>query len=273
MSRNGTWLNGKKLKPNALIPLAKGDTVYFAKLLHTKLTMIDAEPPVPILFPRDQPSSYIKLEKYNLLPNDDYPEYVIFQNPENQQWYFQDIKAGDTEEKAAINENTDLYLDNKHWQIFIPPELTGTKKITADIINIDAFEITFDVSLNEEHIDIHFSNDNANHSFGTKTCNYLLYYLAAKRIDDHEKGISALDQGWVSMDVLIHELKNDETYINVLIYRLRRMANTTLQNINNASNLIERRRGQIRISTKANKITINKSKIKKPPTLTIKSVC
>lgn len=112
--------------------------------------------------------------------------------------------------------------------------------------------IHFQVSLDEENVDIQFSTSTGQTMLLTRSFNYMLLVLARARVADARAGHGAADAGWLYSQDLARKLGTTVEALNVDVYRARR-AVAELGVLDSSSDILERRRssGQIRLGIAA----------------------
>lgn len=259
LSRNGTWVSGVKLKKLINTQLKKGQQMYFASPDHCWL-IEDISPPISLLYQCEKPQNFITLEPYTLLPNEEEPECALSINKGLSTWSLFDINDATHEHEPSkkVELGDIVSFSNKQWQLFLPDDAMATKDLHDKSYPLNQFQLTFKVSMDEEHIELLASRDDEKFSFENKTHHYLLLHLARKMIKDFHSGLSPEDCGWLDNSLLSRELGLDNTHINILIFRIRKHFSKTLVAASNPENIIERRSGSTRISKYAEHITIIK---------------
>ncbi|TQV88041.1 FHA domain-containing protein [Aliikangiella coralliicola] len=241
-SKNGCFINGKRIEKGHSLCLAKGDVFSTCKNNSAAWTFEDESAPKPIILNKES-SRWIELEPLNILPDENTPECQIVQ--QGQHWFFEK-----DHEHVSISEGFSFLMEGKHWHFFPNFLLQETEYVADQKREIP--EIIFDVSRNEEHVGIIFRSQNEEFNLGRKIHHYLILELARHRLEDSDAQES--DRGWMSNDLVLHRLGIDMNHLNIQIYRARKAIKEYSQNW--SQHLIERRRGEMRLHEC--KIEINK---------------
>lgn len=111
--------------------------------------------------------------------------------------------------------------------------------------------LAFHVSSDEEHARWALVHETGSTDLGDRSYVYLLVTLARERLADAERGLSALDRGWMEADPLAARLGTTPETLKVHVYRARKALRD--EGILGAGGLVERRAAsnQIRLGTDA----------------------
>ena len=113
----------------------------------------------------------------------------------------------------------------------------------------------FQVSLNEEHAYLKIAcNQGAEIDLGERVHHYSLLTLARRRLDDAARGVDPSSQGWVDAHQLSRMLGLDPACLNIQIFRARRQIARALPNGARLPDIVERRRGELRLGALAFRI-------------------
>ncbi|MCP8900647.1 FHA domain-containing protein [Gilvimarinus xylanilyticus] len=256
LSRNGTWLNGKRLDKGLYYPLSAGDTIQLAGDEGVSLSVEDVAPPKDILVSLDTHGDdlpVIELQAANLIPNDQTPYWYVYREANSNQWLAQAV-ADESKPPQTLSHNDILECGSQHWQLHCAAACAPTveKMVPKCITEAD---IQFDVSLDEETTDLRIQNQGKNYHLGARAHHYLLLLLARHRAEDAKRGLDEQDQGWVANDLLIQELGLEPGHLNIQVYRARQQLTKTIPHINH-DRFVERRGTTMRFG--CNKFSIHK---------------
>ncbi len=109
-----------------------------------------------------------------------------------------------------------------------------------------ALLLDFSVSQNEEHVTLLLSTRQASLTLGERTHHYSLLALARRRLHDVRRGLDPSSQGWIETGQLARDLGMDPAHLNVHIFRAREQFRAAARLSDDAGELIERRRGELR---------------------------
>lgn len=250
LSRNGTFLDGKRLEANTRTPLRVGQTIRCALQNESEWQVISLMAPCPMLLPVSGTKQAIVLTNFQLLPNEDRPVTSIhFSNA--CQWMLDDLDG-----TRAINDGDQVHVDGKVWRLALPKPLGTTMAVTHHAISAPVLP-TFDflVSQNEEHIRLSAQFGGKEIDFGERAHHYSLLTLARRRFADHQRGLDALAQGWLGVDQLSKMLGIEPSHLNIQLFRARSQIMGAQREEHTLPDLIERRRGEVRLRAYPFKIT------------------
>ncbi|MES2153366.1 MAG: hypothetical protein V4508_26595 [Pseudomonadota bacterium] len=114
----------------------------------------------------------------------------------------------------------------------------------------DQIRLHFQVSLNEEHAYLKLALDGKEEiDLGERAHHYSLLTLARRRLNDAAHGLDPSSQGWVETLQLSRMLGLDPACLNIQIFRARRQIAHALPPGAQLPDIIERRRGEVRLGT------------------------
>ncbi|MCO7225589.1 FHA domain-containing protein [Pleionea sp. CnH1-48] len=232
-SKNGCFINGKRIEKGHSLCLNKGDVFSTCKDNSVAWVLEDDSEPRPILVHKESSTS-IELDELNILPSEEQPDCQIIK--QGQQWFFEKDN-----EHQEIKEGFSFIMDGKLWH-FYPNFLLQETELFSDQEQ-EIPQIIFDVSRNEEHVGVVLRVQNEEFNLGRKIYHYLMLELARHRLED--KDAKESDRGWLSNDLMLHTLGIDMNNFNIQIYRARK----ALKEFSPywSQHLFERRRGEIRL--------------------------
>jgi hypothetical protein len=241
-SKNGCFINGELADKGAIIRLFKGDTLSVAGDEDPQWTLVDENCSKPALVQLDA-SECRELNALNILPSEAQPECQIFKGGKG--WVFET-----DQDTHPISEGSQIVIGGKRW-IFYPNQLLDKIEF-RERSHTQTLTLEFSVSRNEEHVQLSVNIGGKIFDLGNKTYHYLLLEMARYPLEDDVDNIK--EQGWITNDLLLLNLKIDVNHLNVQIYRATRSINKFSKRL--SESLIERRRGEIRL--KPCNILINK---------------
>lgn len=237
-SRNGTSVDGARLKPGDSTLLTPGARVVFGAAGETWLVQsVDA----PTVRATSVDGRVVEAEQgLLLLPDEDEPEAQIYEGA-NGAWH---ADLGD--QMLSLKDGASLVVGGKQWVVSLPEVLPGTIEPVDRPIAPGEVAMRFRVSADEEHVEIELIGpDGTVTALAHRAHSYLLLTLARARLDAADLGPS--EQGWVYQDELADMLRLDSNRLYVQIFRARQQF--AKAGVSNAADLIERRRGsgQVRL--------------------------
>lgn len=247
LSRNGTWLNGQQLEPAKNRVLELGDRLNFGRS-HSSVWRVDnLDPPQNLLIDRHNGDCQL-LEPYHLLPDDLNPLSSLYFNPANGVWIYELIQnAGNNDSAQVVGHNSRIDCARHSWQLFLANNQPLTAELVPQQLCIIDFNLNFNVSHHEEHVQLQLQCDDVILDVPMRTHNYLLLYLARARNRDRARGVNAADQGWVAVEVVTRELGINTNHLNTQIFRARKQIAGSSPEIINTANLVERRSWELRL--------------------------
>jgi hypothetical protein len=150
----------------------------------------------------------------------------------------------------AVTDGATLCVGSRVYRLRLPlPD--PTSNLTRTLRGIpegSSPSIGFQVSSDEENVDIQFHTITGPVMLPTRSFNYMLLVLARARVEDARAGHGEADSGWLYTQDLARKLGTTVEGLNVDVYRARR-AVAELGVLENPGDILERRRssGQIRL--------------------------
>jgi len=237
-SRNGSLLCGRRLTIGQPMALELGHNLRFGPNAQSDWKLVDLSEPRSTLVPLDQGAEPIVLERHNLLPDTYAPELSLFEIQPGQ-WQLE----GHGEANTLAHGDT-FGLNGRRYRLFVPGQTNETQ--TSGQRNRSPL-LSFRVSLNEEHTWLQVRGGRAQADLGERSHHYTLLTLARLRLADARSGLDPIAQGWVPADKLARMLGMVPTHLNIQIFRARDQLLNALPTIDTLSNVVERRRGELRL--------------------------
>jgi len=246
-SRNGTFVDGRRLDVGASAPLRDRSRVAFGRL-DREWELVDARTPrvmvVPI--PAGEPLFF---EQSSLsLPSNDDARASVYLDTEGT-WTLE--RSGGLPSALQAGEVFDV--DGRLYRLACPRSLASTA-IQPDPTEgparpITDAELTFSVSRDEEFVHVRVAVGSTEIDVGESVYNYLLLTLARRRVADAAAGFAETSCGWVDRDVLARDPTMGPQNLNLAVHRLRDQFSRA--GIDDSTRLIERRTStrQLRIGT------------------------
>ncbi|KZS39013.1 hypothetical protein AWE51_10625 [Aquimarina aggregata] len=242
-SRNGTLVNGEYIN-HATVKLSKGCRIQFGEHESTQWEMINLDSPSSYLKSIQNTSNIIELTSCHAFPNEEKPEILIY--PEDTTWKFEQAGVA-----VDLAQNKTYSIDGEEY-VFVENQVLEDTMDNGHVVNNAYFQFT--LSSDEEHIHIKIITQNLELDLGERVHNYILLALARKRLADVNANHVMGDQGWMSIDDLLADMSKefgkelDTYYLNLKIYRLRKLLIETKPYGYLFSNIIERRYGEVRFA-------------------------
>ncbi len=246
-SKNGTFVNGKRISNRYAKTLKEGDVINFGGSNEESWKILDISSPRNLLLPVTSGLQSIYVDDIAVLPNEDNPEITIYMGMDGD-WVCESdaglsgIKSGDL-----------VGTQDCIWQFHEGLSSAKTKVIEDESpVSPTKVKSVFDVSQDEEHVSLTIKVNEHENNFGQRIPHYLVLLLARKRVADKAAGIDDREQGWMKKDLLSRMSGLDENYINIQVFRFRK---SLLEVFPMCLEFIEKRRGEIRFTCES--IAIN----------------
>lgn len=240
LSRNGTWVNQRKLVRNKHYALQPGMTIQFGRASQSTWQVEDLSAPVARLEPIDKQGEPVILELGALLPNETHPEMTIFMNAQGN-WVCESAH-----DLTLLEDGQLISAGTKHWLF----RSNQPDQITRDDSNSQNHSnntlAVFHVSQCEEHVSLKLTNGTDEFDLNERIHHYLLLTLARQRLEDIQQGLDPDAQGWVDMPQLTRMLGIDDSHANIQVYRARRQLMKCSPDKGLDINIVERRSGDLR---------------------------
>lgn len=243
-SRNGTQVNEKYVHRDT-VKLACGDTMQFGRNKLARWEMIDDAAPASYLQSVLNEDKIITLTSCPGFPNPDNQNMSFFYSHDHR-WKLE--SAG---EQIDLNHGTILRYNDDDWR-FVENEVLD-ETVNYGSVAENAF-FQFNLSADEERISVKIVVNELELDLGERVYHYLLLALARQRLAHDEMDYVFADQGWMSIDDLTRDMSKefrkeiDAYYLNLQIYRLRKQLLEMEPLGYMFSNIIERRKGEIRFA-------------------------
>ncbi|MDB4986137.1 MAG: hypothetical protein JWN04_1315 [Myxococcaceae bacterium] len=243
-SRNGTFVDGQRVRPGEEVPAQRGTKIAFGKL-EQQWEIVDDSPPHVMAVPLDGGTPLLLDGELLALPSVDEPLATIYRNTEG----FWVLEKSD--EGIAPVRNLQTFEVGGRSYRFCSLDNIGKTSI-ADFspeFEVAHTQLTFSVSRDEEHVELRVSCDGRTFDLGARTHHYLLLTLARRRLDDAALGLAETSCGWVYQEDLAHDPSMATPQLNLDVFRIRKQF--TSVGLPDAANIVERRprTRQLRIGT------------------------
>lgn len=250
LSRNGTWLNHKRLNKDEIEALSVGDRISFAGNTETTYIIKDLSPPTDRLIKLDDnellTAEYINLSNYHLLPEVT-PENVIRYEYSSGLWFVEDF-AEPIPNRSSLKDNDKITIAGETW-LFQSSHIDISTSITSiPQYYISDLKFIFNLSLDEETTALKVEHLSKTMNLQARSHHYLTLNLARYRAQDERKGIPSEDQGWVNTEQLVKDLGVDMRHLNIQIHRARKQFAEDIDHIYDAENIIERQLRKVRFA-------------------------
>lgn len=260
ISTNGTWVDGKRIQSNQHFPIAAGVCLQFGSGFAERFVVIDDSAPRDSLcrhspnafdrLPEQFPQHIISLAQYQVLPDLERPELVVYKGHNG--WWVED--ALNFNGSRMLRDRELLTLGQERWQLRLAEHSEKTTPVGDKQALLEQFRMEFLVSQDEENIRLNVIQANSHFDLKIRNYHYLSLYLARRRICDKQSGIANCEQGWVYIEQVSRDLGLDETTVNVHVHRARKQFASELAHSIDIPHIIERRPLQLRLGEVACRI-------------------
>lgn len=241
-SRNGTFVNGKRIAPGATLPLEQGDQIGFGAD-DAAWQLVSASPPLAMARRMDSDATISGEAGILVLPSPETPLASVLE--EGGEW----ILEIDGQARAA-RDGEIITPAGIPFMLHLPITSVATADAGSAKRPFSEVELRFRVSRDEEQVEVTVATPEATHVLAPRAHHYTWLTIArARERDRNAKSLTEAQQGWLQVDELMRSLRLDETHLNVEIYRIRQGMGAL--GLADSTSVIERRRGhrQLRLGT------------------------
>ncbi|MCA9542294.1 MAG: FHA domain-containing protein, partial [Myxococcales bacterium] len=230
MSRNGTWVDGQPVGAGQRRIIRRGNLVSFGTADDPWLVVDDTPPDAFAV--RDDGHLVNARQGMLQLPDDQKPELSIYARRHGGWVMERDGAIGDVEDQAH------LYAGGARWKLHLPP-LDRTEVLSHEPPSVRNLGLRFEVSRDEEHVEITILTSRAPIVLQSRAHGYLLLTLARRRQEDAHAGVPDAERGWIHRDDLLRMLGIESNQLHTLVHRAR--GQFAQEDIQDARDLLELR--------------------------------
>ncbi len=242
-SRNGTFIDGRRLAPGECAAVTVGTVLGFGR--PESCVLVDGEAPALLAVPLGGGAPVEARDGLLALPDPAAPEVMIFREVGG--WM---VERGGV--VAEIADGEVLRLGEDAWQVHLPEPLPQTREAAECAPALDSITLRFNVSRDEEYIEVVALHGARSFDLKARSHHYTLLILARARLRDQALPLD--HQGWVHQNNLLAMLRVDASHLNLNIYRLRQQFEEA--GIAAAAQIVERRVGTRRLRIGVSRIEI-----------------
>jgi hypothetical protein len=244
-SRNGTFVDGKRVEPGHPVHIGVGAELGFGEP-EPGWRFANAE--APRLSALELSSQEVLASEGEILalPGDSDPEITIYPDKYGRGWV---LEHRDGDVRTAEDQEV-VIAGGRSWRLELPviPESTPMVDVALALENVG---LRFAVTRNEERVQLTVLLHGKETQLEQREHGYLLLTLARARAQD--QALPLEQRGWRKVPEILRMLRMDENAMNVAIHRARQqLASIGLEG---AANVVEVKRGQRRIGTERFEIT------------------
>ncbi len=242
LSRNGTFVDGRRLTANTWTTLALGQSLQFGHARESQWKVDTLDPPATLLAPTEDDGALIPLNPlHNLLPNEEQAEVSLHVNNAGL-WVIEDEQG-----EGRLQDGQILTIAGRRFEFICSPQLQETVDMrSARREQLANPLFNFHASQDEEHISPDVTVGTRKVELGERTHHYCLLTLARERLADRKRGLDSSSEGWVPLTRLSQMLGLEVAHINIQIFRARNQLMQALPEALAWPELVERRRGEVR---------------------------
>jgi hypothetical protein len=250
-SRNGTYLEGRRLDPSAPHRIGKGSRFAFGKR-EREWEMVDASPPPVMAVPLGGGEPALLEGDFIGLPSSDDPRATIYRTIDGL-WV---LESADEGPRPLVDLQT-FEAVGRLWRFSCaempPPTLATTSNPLHARFELRDLDLALGVSRDEEYVSLEMKYAGRDIDMGSRKHNYLLLTLARRRLEEKAQGLPETSCGWIDQEELAHDPSMAPPQLNIDVFRIReRFAKA---GVIDAVGIIERRPGQLRFGTSRVTIT------------------
>lgn len=230
-SRNGTFVDGRRLGVGERVALAPGTELGFGG--PDGYVFTGGEPPAPFAVPDRGGPAVEARDGILALPDTDEPELTVYRSP-GRGWSIE--QAGEARE---IHDGAVVHTTSGAWRVQLPEALPRTEESSGERPTIDTLRLQFRVSSDEETVELQAYHPRGVLDLKVRVHHYPLLLLARRRLRD--AALPSHRQGWIEQPELLRLLRCESDRLYIDIFRGRRQLADA--GVSDAARLVERRPG------------------------------
>jgi hypothetical protein len=224
--------------------LAHGSRVAFGSR-EREWELVDASAPSVMVVPLDRGGPIVVEGELLALPSSEEPVVTIYRA--DGMWALE----REDEAISPIGNLQTFDVAGRSFRFCCPDSVYTTSLADPTLAGllVEHLQLSFSVSSDEEHVQLHMSCGGATHDMGTRGHNYLLLTLARRRLEDAAQGTPEASCGWLYQEDLAHDPSMAPPQLNIDVFRIRKQFAAV--GVVDAANIVERRprTRQLRIGT------------------------
>ncbi|WAS95665.1 FHA domain-containing protein [Nannocystis punicea] len=234
-SRNGTWLDERRIPAGDHRPVAVGAFLAFGRADLRWRMVSDAAPPARA-FPCDGGPARTEIGGVLSLPTPALSEILLFRD-ETGTWCLESAQG-----LRAVADERGVLAGGQYWDLDLPDLDSRTPPQSAASASVCELHLSFRVSPDEEHVALTAVYQGVAFPMEARAHNYLLLTLARRRLADRARAPTDVhNHGWMLVTELQRLLRVEETALNLMIFRIRKQF--AERGFRQAQHVVERRRG------------------------------
>ncbi|MBK9647003.1 MAG: FHA domain-containing protein [Deltaproteobacteria bacterium] len=213
-SRNGTWLNGRRVEPGVDHELVCGVVLWFGDR-DNPWVLEDDTPPIASARGLTDGALVFAVADVLSLPSAAEPlATVLYQG--RGRWILEDEHG-----EQAVHDHQELKIGDRVWRLHLPEprDTTLTSEHDPGDPSEPSLRVYFLVSRDEESVSLTVVTPAGEHRWEPRAPHYLLLTLARQRLAETQ--LAEHERGWLDVDRLARMLNLNRKTVNVYICRLR----------------------------------------------------
>jgi FHA domain len=246
-SRNGTFLDGRRIEPGVAYAVEAGARIGFGRL-GRDWELTDDSAPVAMAIPLDGGDPVILDGDFIPLPSSDDPCATIYQTIEGS-W----VLESPGEPLAPLVHMQTFEAVGRLWRFCrsdMSPSTLAASGLSADLgCQARDTSLFFSVSQDEEYVHLRMTCGNRDFDMGARQHNYLLLTLGRHRLAEATEGLPEASCGWLDQEDLSHDPSMAPPSLNCHVFRIRQQF--AKAGVVDAASIVERRPRpwQLRVGT------------------------
>ncbi|MEO8183502.1 MAG: FHA domain-containing protein [Deltaproteobacteria bacterium] len=212
-SRNGTWLDGKRVEVGRSYPLAASATLAFGHP-DEQWTLVSDAPPRVMVVNLVTGQQLLAQDRVVGIPSEETPSATVYANSSGV-WCLE-TEDGRT---VALQSGTRFEVADQPWR-FCCPEVVASTVSTGAASRTEELTLRFLVSRDEEYVELRVEWSDRVLHLGSRSHNHLLLTLARARLKDLAAGEPVTSCGWVYKDDLVSAFESPQRIDNE-VFRVR----------------------------------------------------
>lgn len=238
-SRNGTWVDGRRLRPRDPVPVRAGTRISVGR--PENVWRVESDLPPVALAERIDGRVMLAQRGVLALPDHESPELVVYQSHEG--GWVMDTSEG----TVPARTNSVARVGDETWTLHLPEVLNQTLTHHKQVPTPRNVRLRLVVSDDGDQVDAWVQTETGEVHVGPRAAHQLLRLLAMARLEDERAGAHADDQGWRGQVEVAARLGLSDNALNVAVHRLRRQFEVA--GLEDSSGVVERRAsvGELRL--------------------------
>jgi pSer/pThr/pTyr-binding forkhead associated (FHA) protein len=238
-SRNGTFVDGERLRPAEPVALKAGSELGFGSP-EAGWRLIDDGPPVALATDLMTGAVVTAVGDLLVLPDDVNPELSVFRSNQADVW-MTESRDGDRE---RVEDQAVVRVGDRAFRLDLPVADDATPVVQL-AMNLDTVDLRFGVPLNEERVELSVLLHGVETKLEAREHGYFLLTLARARAED--AGRPPEERGWRTNEQLSRMLRLDANALRVSTHRARQQLASI--GLDGAVGIVEVERGKKRLGT------------------------